>query len=61
MVVYVLGFRNVTLFPEREHSEFRCFIVFVVHCGIFQGANVPVHWKDFAIETSFLHMLPERS
>ncbi len=24
--------------------------VFVVHCGIFQGANVPVQWKDFPIE-----------
>ncbi len=25
---------------------------FVMHCGIFQGANVPVHWKDFAIKTA---------
>lgn len=49
-VVYVLRFRNVTLFPVREHSERRCSLEFAMHCGIFQGANVPVHWKDFAIE-----------
>ncbi len=32
--------------------EYLCSLVFAVHCGIFQGANVPVHWKDFAIETA---------
>ncbi len=42
-VVYVSRFRNVTLFPVREHSERRCSLVFAVHCGIFQGANIPVH------------------
>ncbi len=51
-VVYVLRFRNMTLFPVRENSECRCSLEFVVHCGIFQGANIPVHWKDFAIETA---------
>ncbi len=51
-VVYVSCFRNVMLFPVREHSERRCSLVFAVHCGIFQGANVPVHRKDFAIETA---------
>ncbi len=51
-VVYVSHFKNVTLFLVREHSERRCFLVFAVHCGIFQGANVQVHWKDFAIETA---------
>ncbi len=51
-VVYVSRFRNVTLFPVREHGEHRCSLVFAVHCGTFQGANVPVHWKDFAIETA---------
>ncbi len=49
-MVYVSRFRNVTLFPVREHSERRYYLVFAVHCGIFQGANVPVHWKDFMIE-----------
>ncbi len=52
LVVYVLCFRSVTLFPVREHSEHRCSLEFMMHCGIFQGANVPVHWKDFAIETA---------
>ncbi len=51
-VVYVSRFRNVTSFPVREHSERRCSLVFAVHWGIFQGVNVPVHWKDFAIETA---------
>jgi len=51
-VVYVSRFRNVMLFPVRDYSERRCSLVFAVHCGIFQGANVPVHWKDFAIETA---------
>ncbi len=51
-VVYVSHFKNVTLFLVREHSERRCFLVFAVHCGIFQGANVPVLWKDFVIETA---------
>ncbi len=49
-MVYVSRFRNVTLFPLREHSERRCSLVFAVHCGTFQGANIPVHWKDFSIE-----------
>ncbi len=49
---FVSRFRNVTLFLVREHSERRCSLVFAVHCGIFQGANVPVHWKDLAIETA---------
>ncbi len=51
-VVYVSRFRNMTLFPVREHSEHRCSLVFVVHCGIFQGTNVQVHWKYFTIETA---------
>ncbi len=51
-VVYALRFRNVTLFPVREHSERRCSLEFVMHCGIFQGANIPVHWNDFVIETA---------
>ncbi len=51
-VVYVSRFRNVTLFPLREHSERRYSLVFAVHCGTFQGANIPVHWKDFSIETA---------
>ncbi len=51
-VVYVSRFRNVTLFLVREHSERRCSLFFAVHCGIFQGPNIPVHWKDFAIETA---------
>ncbi len=34
------------------YSECLCSLVFAVHCGIFQGANVPVHWKDFVIETT---------
>ncbi len=49
---FVSLFRNVTLFPVRDHSERRCSLVFAVHCGIFQGANVLVHWKDFATETA---------
>ncbi len=36
----------------NEHSEYRCSLVFAVHCGIFQGSNIPVHWKYFAIETA---------
>ncbi len=36
----------------NEHSEHRCSLVFAVHCGIFQGSNIPVHWKYFAIETT---------
>ncbi len=51
-VVYVKRFRNFTLFPVRGHSERRCSLVFAVNCGTFQGANVPVHWKDFTIETA---------
>ncbi len=43
----------MTLFPVRELSERRCsLLVFAVHYGTFQGANVPVHLKDFAIETA---------
>ncbi len=49
-VVYVSRFRNVTLFPLREHSERRCFLVFAVHCGILQGASIPVYWKDSVIK-----------
>ncbi len=56
-MVYVSRFRNVTSFPVREHSERRCSLVFAVHCGIFQGVNVPVHWKDFAIETKMVESL----
>ncbi len=44
-VVYVSRFRNVTLFPVWEYSERRCSLEFSVHCGIFQWANIPVHWK----------------
>ncbi len=51
-VVNVSRFRNVTLFPVREHSERRCSLEFVMHCGIFQGASVPVHWKNSVIETA---------
>ncbi len=29
-----------------------CSLEFAMHCGIFQEANVPVHWKDFVIETA---------
>ncbi len=52
LVWFVSCYRNVTLFLVREHSECRCSLVFAVHCWIFQVANVPVHWKDFAIETA---------
>lgn len=31
----------------KEYSEHRFSLVFAVHCGIVQGSNVPVHWKDF--------------
>ncbi len=48
----VSRFINVMLFTLREHSERRYSLVFAVHCGIFQGANVSVHWKDFVIETA---------
>ncbi len=34
-VVYVSRFINVTLFLVREHSEHRCSLVFVLHCGTF--------------------------
>ncbi len=51
-VVYVSRLGNVTLLLVRVHSERRCSPEFVMHCWIFQGANVPMHWKDFAIKTS---------
>lgn len=28
------------------------FLIFLVHCGTFLGANVSVHWKNFVIETA---------
>ncbi len=40
-VANVSSFRNVTLFLVREHSKCRCSLEYEVHCGIFQGANVP--------------------
>ncbi len=49
-VVYVSHFRNEMLFPVRKHCERQCSLVFAVYCVIFQGANVSVQWKDFAIE-----------
>ncbi len=51
-MVYVSRFRKVTLFPVRENSERRFSLVVAVNCGIFQRANIPLHWKDFAIETA---------
>ncbi len=51
-LVWFMFCRNLTLFPVREHSEHRCSLEFVMHCEIFQGANVPVHWKDFVIDTA---------
>ncbi len=51
-LVWFMFHASVTLFPVREHSERRCSLDFAVQCGIFQGANIPVHWKDFAIETA---------
>ncbi len=51
-VVYVSRFRNVMLFPVREHSKHWCSLVSAVHCGHFEGGNVPLHWKDFMIETA---------
>ncbi len=36
LVWFVLHFRNVTLFPVREHSKRRCYLEFVMHWGIFR-------------------------
>ncbi len=47
------GYDYVSTFTiANKKYERRCSLVFAVHCGIFQGANVSVHWKDFVIETA---------
>ncbi len=48
--VVCFTFQKCDVIPLREHSERRCFLVFAVHCGILQGASIPVYWKDSVIK-----------
>ncbi len=46
-----LTLQKCGVISSKEYSKCPCSLVLAVHCGIFQGANIPVHWKDFTIET----------